>query len=98
MEKKIQSLMTDLKGYLSGLITEDMNVEQINEINAHINKCDEALDEYKKTDDELLSAKETIIKIVKNSGSSEVPQDSSEVSKAPRSLEEIANSIKNGGK
>ena len=94
----VKTSLNNVKVYLQGLIKEDSSVEEINAINEQIQGIDESLAEYKKTSDELVSAKDTIIKIVKTSGSSEEPQDPNPQAKEARSLEQIARDMINGGK
>ncbi|MBO7716802.1 MAG: hypothetical protein J6S85_24760 [Methanobrevibacter sp.] len=92
----IQEKMEAIKSYLQGMIKPEMEVNTITSINDQIKMCDEVIEDSKKTQDELVQAKEVIIKVVKNSGSSDTPKDDSNpVSKTPRSLEEIAKEISN---
>lgn len=94
----IQEKMESLKSYFQGLIKPEMEVSVLTSINDQIKICDEVIETSKKTEDDLVQAKEVIIKMVKNNGSSEAPKDeSSPVSKTPRSLEDIAKDISNRG-
>ena len=91
LKEKIETL----KNFLTEHINADMDADTLKAYQDHIKVCDDALVEDKAVQDEILDYKNTIIKMVKSSGSSEKPADLTETETQPRSLEEIAQDIKN---
>ena len=94
MKEKVEKI----KEFLKGLINTDMDTETINKYNEIIGQVDAILDEHNGLEKELVSAKDTIVNLVKTQGNSNPPQDPTPQEKQPRGLEEIAQSISNGGK
>lgn len=84
-----------LKSFLTEQINSDMDADTLKAYQDHIQVCDEALVEDKAVKDEILDYKNTIIKMVKSSGSSEKPKEITDTETQPRSLEEIAIDFKN---
>lgn len=96
---KVEQTLNDLKNFVNSLITTDLSTDKITEYNGVITKIDEAIVEDKKTNDDLIKAKDVIVNMVKTQGSSEKPKDESGgEAKTPRSLEQIAKDLISGGK
>ena len=94
MKEKVELI----KEFLKNHITSDMDTETIKSYNDMIEQADAILDEHNDLEKELVSAKDTIVKLVKTQGNSNPPSDPTPQEKQPRGLEEIAESISNGGK
>ena len=91
----IKEKIEQLKNFLTGHINSDMDAETLKAFQDQIQVCDDALVEDKAVQDEILDYKNTIIKMVKSSGSSEQPREITDTETQPRTLEEIALDYKN---
>lgn len=94
---KIKDYSKTIKDFITGLITPEMEKSKIDEYNNILNVVDSINSEDESRDNELVECKEVIIQQLKSQGSSDEPKEEKEEVQ-PRSLEEIATSISNGGK
>lgn len=93
---RINELMATIKDFIQGSVKEDMSVDELNKHNEMLKACDDVLEENKAVESDLLSAKDTIVNMVKNQGSSNPPKEAE--GNKPKSLEEIALSVIGGKK
>ena len=93
----IKSKTKEVRDFITGLINSDMSTEDIEKHQKMLSKLDEIDKEEESLTQEINSCKDKIVSLIKTEGSANPPQDG-EGNKNPRSLEEIAKSIANGGK
>ena len=86
----------NVKNFLKGLITSETSTDDVQKYQGLISEIEEVEQEQKSTSDELAKCKDTIVSLVNHQGSAKPPKD--DVNTQPRSLEEIAQSVINGGK
>ena len=91
---KIKEITSDIRAYLQEITTKDMTAEQLEKHNRMISRLDEADKEEDAYAKEISDCKDIIVGKIKSQGSAVPPQEE----KKPRSLEEIAQDILNGGK
>lgn len=97
--EKIATNINLVKDFIKGKINNEMSSEELDSFNKVLGACDEILTADTSRDNEVNSLKDVIVKSVKNSGDSKPPKDELDNNeKKPRTLEEIANDIKSGGK
>jgi len=97
MSEKIKTSTQNLREFITSQIKSDMEKSEIDKYQEILKELDTINSEDDARDKELVECKEVIIKQVKTSGSKDEPKEQ-ESEKEPRSLEEIAQSIENGGK
>ena len=93
----IKSKTEEVRAFIKGLINPNMSSEEIDKHQAILNKLDEIDKDEDSYNKEINSCKDKIVSLIKSEGSANPPQEN-EGDKKPRSLEEIAKSISNGGK
>lgn len=96
---KIATNINLVKDFIKGKINNEMSSEELDSFNKVLGACDEILTADTSRDNEVSSLKDVIIRSVQNSGDSKPPKDELDTKeKKPRTLEEIANDVKSGGK
>lgn len=93
----IKSKTEEVRAFIKSLIKSDMSTEDIDKHQKMLDKLDEIDKDEDSYTQEINSCKDKIVSLIKTEGSANPPQDG-EGDKKPRSLEEIAKSIANGGK
>lgn len=94
---KIATNINLVKDFLKGKINNEMSSEELDSYNKMLGACDEVLNADTSRDNEVSSLKDVIIRSVQTTGDSKPPKEEQE-EKKPRTLEEIANDVKSGGK
>ena len=94
---KIKENSNVIRQYLKDMTSADMSSEQLERHNSIIKMLDDNDAEEDKLITEINKGKNTIVSLIQSQGSAVAPQNPSG-EPTPRSLEEIAQSIVNGGK
>ena len=92
----IKSKTEEVRAFIKGLINKDMSSEDIEKHQKMLDNLDAIDKDEESYTKEINSCKDKIVSLIKSEGSANPPQE--EENKKPRSLEEIAKSISNGGK
>lgn len=92
----IKDRVSKLKDYFQGLMSKEMSTEELEKHQEMLAEFDEIDKESDQQLEEISSAKDQIVKLVKSQGSSDKPKEEKE--QKPRTLEEIAQDTINGGK
>lgn len=83
--------------FFKGLISSDTTTaEDVEKYQGFIKELEEVDQESLKKDEDISNYKDKIVSLVNHQGSANPPKD--DVGNTPRSLEEIAQSVINGGK
>lgn len=99
MPEKIRTIAGQLKEFIQKHINNEMDADTLNEYKNASELADSLIGEDKVVEDEIKSYKDTIVKMVKTSGSGDTPKDPTQKEESqPRGLEEIAKSVVSGGK
>ncbi len=93
MKEKI----SNVREFIKGLITTEMSNEDIEKHQKMLNELDDIEKEEESYKKEISECKDKIVSLIKTEGSSNPPKEDGG-NQQPRSLEEIAKSISNGGK
>lgn len=93
----IKTKTEEVRAFIKGLIKSDMPTEDIDKHQKMLETLDEIDKDEESYNKEINSCKDKIVSLIKAEGSANPPQEN-EGDKKPRSLEEIAKSMTNGGK
>lgn len=86
-----------VKDFIKGLITSEMESSELQKYQDMITELDSIDNDEARIQKELTDCKDQIVKLVKSQGSANPPKE--QIGEpTPRSLEEIASSVINGGK
>lgn len=85
-----------VRNFLKGKINDQMSAEELQDYQSMLEELDNIDNESKATHEELAKCKDQIVTLVRTQGTATPPADDPEPK--PRSLQEIANSVINGGK
>lgn len=92
----IKDSTNKVREFLKSKITSEMSTDEINSYQKMIEELDSIDNEDEKASQELTKCKDTIVTLVNKQGNANPPKDETG-QQAPRSLEEIAQSVVNGG-
>ena len=87
----------NISNFIKSLITNETPVDDVQKYQDMINELDSIDNEIESTHSELVKCKDKIVDLVNTQGTSKPPMDNLG-DKTPRSLEEIGESVINGGK